>query len=89
MIDGYWEMATEVKDKFTGQIIPDYPLQYVHCNLGWGPGYLDRVSGKWKSSNGWFINGVFDTNNIPETTRSTTPHFYQWNIQILPVIIPK
>jgi hypothetical protein len=79
VIDGYWEMTTKVKDKVTGQMITDYPLKYVHCNLGWGP-YVN---------NGWYIDGVFNTNDIPETTRSSTPYFYQWNIQILPVIIPK
>jgi hypothetical protein len=65
VIDGYWEMTTKVKNKVTGQMIPDYPLQYVHCNLGWGPGYLNQVSGEWISHNGWYINGVFDTNQQP------------------------
>jgi hypothetical protein len=94
VIDGYWEITTEVKDKATGNMVADYPMEFVHCNLGWGPGKEDPVSGKLlNSTNGWYISGVFDAsdsgNNIPETTRSSTPNFYQWNIQMLAIIIPK
>jgi len=52
VIDGCREMKTKVKDKATGEPMPDpYPLEYVHCNMGWGG-----------SHNGWYISGVFDAN---------------------------
>jgi len=57
-----------------GAYVEDYPLDYVHCNLGWG---LDR-------SNGWYISGIFDVNNIPEVTRSVgISYFFQYKIMML------
>jgi hypothetical protein len=55
--------------------------QMVHCNLGWGG-----------SCNGWYISGVFNTNNVPELTRSVastyTPDNFQYEQEIIPFIYP-
>jgi hypothetical protein len=52
VIDACAKMGTLVKNKFTGEELPDpNPPDYVHCNLGWG--------GK---NNGWYFSEVFNTN---------------------------
>jgi hypothetical protein len=95
VIDACAKLETKVKDKVTGKEQPDpYPLDYVHCNLGWGG-----------SKNGWYISGVFDTrydNNVPnfpwpdnygplpiEGKRSVGESgFYKYYIQMLTGIRP-
>jgi hypothetical protein len=90
VVDGYALMSTMVKRIDTGEYIPDYPLDYVHCNLGWS-------SSGW---NGWYISGVFNRNNIPwddtknpisEATRSAdgVDGFYQYDIKMITGITPK
>jgi len=48
--------------------------QMVHCNLGWGV-----------TRNGWYYSGVFDTNRVPEPTRSVegTSYNYQFEQKIV------
>jgi hypothetical protein len=102
VIDGCAQMTTKVKDKVTGKEvdIEDYPLDYVHCNMGWGG--LD---------NGWYISGVFDTRHTKDGDGEDAhnyPHadedgdlplnversvkdggYYRYNIQMLTGIRPK
>jgi hypothetical protein len=86
VIDGYRRMTTVVKDLSSGLLVNDYPLDYVHCNMGWS-GFC----------NGWFISGVFDTSkdanknpkNIPwEDPRSAEPGFYKYHLAMLDNINP-
>jgi len=87
VIDGYARMTTTVKDKYSGEEIEDYPLDYVHCNLGWHD----------IANNGWYISGIFDTNNIPhndtegeiEKRSVEEDYFYQYDIQMLTGIRPE
>jgi hypothetical protein len=49
---------------------------YVHCNLGW-----------YNTGDGWYTSGVFNTNDVPEATRTVgTNYYYAYNIQIIPHI---
>jgi hypothetical protein len=49
---------------------------YVHCNLGW-----------YNNCDGWYASGVFNTNNVPESTRAVgTNHYYAYDIKIIPNI---
>jgi hypothetical protein len=54
VIDGYRRMTSTVKNKATGIEEKGLPLDYVHCNLGWGG-----------DGNGWYLSGVFNTKEIP------------------------
>jgi len=80
IIDGYRRMTTLAKQKSNNAVV-SYTTDYVHCNMGWG---IDR-------DNGWYINGVFDTDNVPLKTRSTKgdEYFYRYNIRMLTNITPK
>jgi hypothetical protein len=78
VIDGYRRMKIDIKnDKGTDKI--EYPTDFVHCNMGWGG-----------NNNGWYINGVFNTNNIPwDDTNGPLPRsatvagLYQYGLGIL------
>jgi hypothetical protein len=98
VIDGYRRMASTVNDNFAGIPITSYPIDYVHCNLGWSR-VTDDTTGKKLTKNGWFISGVFNTDkieNIPLTDdndtklRSATEKgLYQYGLGILTGIRPK
>jgi len=82
VIEGCAELATDVKDKVTGEIMPDYPLDYVYCNMGW----------RERKVNGWYVSGVFNTDNIPEEANRSAEvvdNFFQYDIKILTGIRPK
>jgi hypothetical protein len=79
VVDGYRRMITKAKyDKNEPAV--DYPADYVHCNLGWGG-----------SKNGWYFDGVFNTdiNDIPLPDRSSISGFFQYKIRMLTGIRPK
>jgi hypothetical protein len=78
VIDGYQQFSVTVKIDKSLTAWKEYP-DYVHCNLGW----------RNYSGNGWYISGVFDTNYVPVPTRSSSPGFYQWKVEILTDITPK
>ncbi len=81
VIDGYANMSC------TALYLGYYPVtvtfDYVHCNLGW--------SG---SSNGFYISGIFDTDNLPHSdnlyystqVRPTLGKYYCYDIIIMPDI---
>jgi hypothetical protein len=92
VIDGYRRMAATTKnDKST---VPKLDTDdYVHCNMGWD-----------KSTNGWYISGVFDAGTNPDDGTSNIPliddddglprsatqdNFYQYGLGILTFIRPK
>ena len=80
VIDGYKQVTIMVKDKATGIKKKKLTLDYVHCNLGWGE----------YNCNGWYFSGVFDTDNIPEPTRSAkSDNYYRYNIEMLTGIKPE
>jgi hypothetical protein len=88
VIDGYGRMATKIKGKNIGENITVNEFDYVHCNLGWAA----------RNRNGWFFNGIFDTNHIPwddtkepiQENRSVKgeAQFYQYSIKMLTGIRP-
>jgi len=89
VIDGYAKMTTTVKDKYSGKEIEDYPLDYVHCNVGWGESWIYNSKDDIRP-NGWYISGIFNTNDIPEATRSVGQDgYFQYNIQMLTGIRPQ
>jgi hypothetical protein len=61
----------------------DAGWNWVHCNIGWGPESGDHI----RKFNGWYLSGIFDTNNVT-FARSTenVPRYYQYHIGILPEI---
>jgi hypothetical protein len=86
VIDGYQQYSVLAKNDKGSKVLEEY-TDYVHCNLGWYPGFDiydpdDRVY-RFHSKNGWFISGVFDTNNIPVLTRSGTDGFFKYAIKML------
>jgi hypothetical protein len=88
VIDGYAQMTTDIKDKFTGVVREDpYPSDFVHCNMGWGG-----------SKNGWYISGVFNANDIPipgdiiqKVARSEKgeEYYFRYKVEMLTGITPK
>jgi len=77
VIDGYRAMAVEVNDKNKPMYL--YITDYVHCNMGWG-GNCD----------GWYFEGVFNTNKIPlDDDNDTLPRkatedsFFQYGLGML------
>ena len=92
VIDGYRKMKTKYKEKIYGVDLIDTEYIYVHCNMGWGG-----------TSNGWYINELFDARyiNIPwpdqdgdkeiVENRSVDgyEYFYQYKVLMLINITPK
>jgi len=73
VIDGYFQR--EIKNKATGEIKKDPSApRYVHCNMGWGG-----------TANGWYIDGVFNTNAVPwkDNPRSAESYNYKYFLRIL------
>lgn len=77
IVDGYANLTCSAVNKNTSAETT-LKADFVHCNLGW--------SG---SCNGYYLNGVFDTNHLPTSTingRASTSgesYFYQYNLKML------
>jgi hypothetical protein len=85
VIDGYRTMAVTSKNDKSAVPTLD-AAEYVHCNLGW----------RNRDKNGWYINSVFDTNNVPLKDKddglprvATQDYFYQYRLGILAFIRPE
>ncbi|MDR1100676.1 MAG: C10 family peptidase [Treponema sp.] len=83
VIDGVRHM-TYTETTPAGHII-GFTYDWVHCNLGWGPG---RV-------NGWYISGAFDTNSDSVSYARTVvnldyydSYIYNYHLVILPNVHP-
>jgi hypothetical protein len=70
IIDDY---STRTRSLYFAGFTLRYPVEYVHCNIGWG-GQKD----------GWYLSGSFDVNNGPQTRSVGTDNFYQFELEILP-----
>lgn len=88
VIDGYIKRQRKINynlvlyngsKKIISQPVSHYQYdEYVSCNFGWGG--ID---------NGYYLSGVFDTNNGSVTLKSGTSDYFQYDIKILPNIRPK